>query len=101
MSEAYSNLYTGVLLFLAACLFLALLRAIRGPRVADRIMGVNMTGSLVICSIAVLSARLNESFLLDVGLVYGMMSFLAVVVLGKIYITLSLHRKDQGEKEDE
>lgn len=101
MSEAYSNLYTGVLLFLAVCLFLALLRAIRGPRVADRIMGVNMTGSLVICSIAVLSARLNESFLLDVGLVYGMMSFLAVVVLGKIYITLSLHRKDQGEKEDE
>ena len=101
MSEAYSNLYTLVLLFLAVCLFLALLRAIRGPRVADRIMGVNMTGSLVICSIAVLSARLNESFLLDVGLVYGMMSFLAVVVLGKIYITLSLHRKDQGEKEDE
>ena len=101
MSEAYSNLFTLVLLFLAVCLFLALLRAIRGPRVADRIMGVNMTGSLVICSIAVLSARLNESFLLDVGLVYGMMSFLAVVVLGKIYITLSLHRKDQGEKEDE
>ena len=101
MSDAYSHLYTGVLLFLALCLFFALLRAMRGPRIADRIMGVNMIGSLVICAIAVLSARPGESYLLDVGLVYGMMSFLAVVVLSKIYITLSLHRKDQGQKEDE
>lgn len=101
MTDAYMKLYTAALLFLTVCLFFALLRAMRGPRVADRIMGVNMLSSLVICGIAVLSAALGESGLLDVGLVYAMVSFLAVLVLCKIRIHLHLQRKDEEKEEAE
>lgn len=75
-----------VLLCLAVGLFFALVRAIRGPRMADRILGINMAGSLSTAAIAVLAVYTQESWLLDVCLIYCMISFLAVVVLAKISI---------------
>ena len=82
----YEILYACALSLLAVGLFFALLRAIRGPRVADRIMGINMIGTLVSASIAILSLWLEQSWLLDVCILYGMISFLAVVVLAKVCI---------------
>ena len=76
----------GILFLLPAGLFFSLLRAIRGPRMADRILGINMTGSLTTAAIAVLAVLLEQSWLLDVCLIYCMISFLAVVVLAKISI---------------
>ena len=76
----------GVLFLLTAGLFFSLLRAIRGPRMADRILGINMTGSLTTAAIALLAVLLDQSWLLDVCLIYCMISFLAVVVLAKISI---------------
>lgn len=85
----------GVLLCLAAGLGFALIRSIRGPRMADRILGVNMAGSLATASIAVLAVDLEQSWLLDVCLIYCMISFLAVVVLAKIRI--AAHEEGDGE----
>ena len=76
----------GVLVFLTAGLFFSLLLATRGPRMADRILGINMTGSLTTAAIGVLAVLLEQSWLLDVCLIYCMISFLAVVVLAKISI---------------
>ena len=53
--DAYDYLFTVACMCLAAGLFFALLRAIRGPRVADRIMGVNMIGTIVSATLAILS----------------------------------------------
>ena len=72
---------------LAAGTFFALLRAIRGPRVADRIVGINMSGTISTAMIAILAVLLDENWLLDVSLIYCMISFLAVVVLSKIHIS--------------
>lgn len=84
--EAYDILFSATVLLLVVGLFFSLLRAIRGPRVADRIMGINMIGTLVSISLAVLSVWLKESWLLDVCILYAMISFLAVVVLAKVCI---------------
>lgn len=86
MAERYELLFTAALILLAAGIFLALLRAIRGPRVADRIVGVNMLGTLSTACIAILSVLMGQSWLLDVALIYFMISFLAVVVLVKNHI---------------
>ena len=83
---AFDDLFAAALLALAAGLFFALLRAIRGPRVADRIMGINMIGTMVSITLAILSVWLRESWLLDVCILYAMISFLAVVVLAKVCI---------------
>lgn len=86
MENWFDYLLLGVLFLLTAGLFFSLLRAIRGPRMADRILGINMTGSLTTAAIGVLAIPLDQSWLLDVCLIYCMISFLAVVVLAKVAI---------------
>lgn len=97
MEQYQFYLLLSVLLCLAAGLFFALIRTIQGPRMADRILGVNMAGSLSTAAIAVLAVMLEQSWLLDVCLIYCMISFLAVVVLAKI----SIASHEEGEDEDD
>ena len=97
MDSWFDYFLVGVLVFLTAGLFFSLLRAIRGPRMADRILGINMTGSLTTAAIGVLAVLLEQSWLLDVCLIYCMISFLAVVVLAKISIA---SHEEQEEFDD-
>ena len=92
--SAFDYLWFIALLVLAAGLFFALLRAIRGPRIADRIMGINMIGTMVSVTLAILSVWLRQSWLLDVCILYAMISFLAVVVLAKVCIAAKKQEAD-------
>ena len=86
LDKAYQSIFWVVLIVLAVLLFMCLIRAIKGPRVADRLVAVNMMGTMVMVMITVLALLLKESYLLDIGLIYAMVSFLAVVMLSKVYI---------------
>lgn len=94
MSQWYQYLYLGGCLCLAVVLFFGLLRAIRGPRVADRIMGINIMGTTTILIIAMLALLLDQGWLLDVCVIYAMISFLAVVVLAHIHMAARWDGKD-------
>ena len=96
MENAFRILLTVMLAVLVSAILFGLLRAILGPRKADRIMGINMIGSLTTLSIAVLSVLLKEPWLLDVCLIYCLISFLTVVLLAKIKI--SEKQKEAEEK---
>ena len=48
MSQAYNLLFTGALLALGVMMIACLIRAILGPRIADRLVSVNMTGTIAI-----------------------------------------------------
>ena len=61
------------------------LRSIIGPRVADRIICINMIGTKIIIFICVLAGVLNESFLIDVALVYALINIISIVVLTYAY----------------
>ncbi len=84
--QAQRGLFIVVLIVLGLLFFAALARAVKGPRVADRLVAVNMIGTMVMVMIAVLSLYLREEYLLDICLIYAMASFLAVIVLAKVYI---------------
>ena len=86
MREAYELLYNAALVIIGLLLIACLIRAIRGPRIADRIIAINMTGTLVVITICVLAYLMGEDYLVDVAMIYTMLSFLAVVVLTKIYM---------------
>ena len=101
MTEVYNLLFTVVLAVLGVLLFLCLLRAILGPRIADRVVGINMIGTIVIMMIAILALMLGEGYLVDIAIIYAMLSFLAVVVLVKIYIGVYLARKAKEGDENE
>ena len=101
MTEAYNLLFSVVLAVLGVLLFLCLLRAILGPRIADRVVGINMIGTIVIMMIAILALMLGEGYLVDIAIIYAMLSFLAVVVLAKIYLGVYLARKAKEGDENE
>ncbi len=98
IQNAYQTLYTIALMVLVALDFLCLLRAIKGPSVADRIVSINMISTLTIGIILVLVNMLSQGGLADVALIYALIGFLAVVVLCKVYMGIALERREK-EKE--
>ena len=80
-------------------IILCLIRCARGPRMTDRIVTINSIGTMTIIIIAVLAVILEESYLLDVCLIYAMISFTAVVVLTKIYT--GVYREEHPTKKKE
>lgn len=86
LEQAYHILFLVFLVILAILFFACLIRAVIGPRMADRIVAVNMMGTMVIVAIAILAVMVQEGYLVDICLIYAMVSFLAVNVLSKVYI---------------
>lgn len=99
--QAYNVVFTAALIFLILMVFLCLLRAILGPRTADRIVAVNMMGTMVMVIIAILALKMNEGYLMDICIIYAMISFLAVVVLTKVYQGVYRERKERGEGQED
>ncbi len=95
LGQAYFILFTAVLIVLALLLMMCLVRAIRGPRIADRVVSVNMMGTMVIVMIAILAIMLDEGYLVDICIIYAMISFLAVIVLTKVYMGVYLEKKEE------
>lgn len=100
LTKAYHILFVAVLIFLAIMLVLCLIRAIIGPRVADRIVATNMMGTMIMVMIAVLALMLQEGYLADICLIYAMLSFLAVVCLTKVYLGVYQEKKIEEAKKD-
>ena len=101
MENAERILYVAALLCLGVCLFFSLFRAVRGPRPMDRVVGINMTNTLAMLCLAICAFLLNESWLLDVCLIYGMISFLAVVVLTRTHMGRGRTDAPEEESDDE
>mgnify|MGYP000093769972 CR=1 FL=1 len=97
LEMAHKGIYWLVLFLLAAMLFACLIRAVRGPRIADRIVAVNMMGTMVMVMIAVMALLLRESYLVDICLIYAMVSFLAVIVLAKVYMGIYEEKRKKAE----
>ena len=99
MSELYNILYTVALVVIGLLIIACLVRAIRGPRIADRVIAANMTGTLIVITICILSFLMNEGYLVDIAIIYTMLSFLAVVLLTKVY--MGIYRDQKHAKEEQ
>ena len=97
LDHAYQMLFVFVLVVLAVMIILCLIRAIKGPRVTDRIVATNMMGTIVMVISAILAIMLKEGYLVDICLIYAMISFLAVIVLTKVY--MGVYREKKEEKD--
>ena len=96
MDQVRDIVLTGSALLLALLILATLIRAILGPRFTDRIIAVNMINTMVLAVIAILGVVLEEDFLVDIALVYALLSFLSVVILAKLVID---RRNRQLERE--
>ncbi|MDE7323581.1 MAG: sodium:proton antiporter [Lachnospiraceae bacterium] len=103
LDSAFDIVLTVLPILLALMVFACLIRAIKGPKIADRIVAVNMMGTLTMVIIAILAVKMNEGYLVDICIIYAMISFLAVTLLTKVYMGVyaeSKKKEKEGKQHD-
>ena len=101
IDNIYRIIYMALIIALSIALFACLIRAIKGPRIADRIVAVNMMGTMVMVIMTAMSLLLKENYLVDISLIYAMISFLAVVVITKVYIGIYEQRRAARRRKED
>lgn len=91
-----SRFLTAVMCLMGVAILLCLVRAIRGPRYTDRIVALNAICTLVILLVCILSYVLQETNLMDIAILYGLLNLLAIVLISRI--TVNYHRRRKEEK---
>jgi len=71
----------GVLIFIS--LILALYRFFMGPGFVNRAVAFDVLGIFVISLIGLAAVLFDRALYLDVALVYGLLSFLGIIVIGR------------------
>ena len=59
LNQAYGIVLTALPIVLAVMVILCLIRAIKGPKIADRIVAINMMGTITMVIIAILAVRMK------------------------------------------
>mgnify|MGYP001827285594 CR=1 FL=1 len=72
-------MYYAVTLATLVTMALALLRAILGPSVYDRVLAVNMFGTKTVLLLSVIAFLYGRPDFLDLALVYALMNFIGTV----------------------
>jgi multicomponent Na+:H+ antiporter subunit F len=79
------------LLVQSLAIALALVRLVRGPDAADRIVALDLISILVVTFLATYSIASGETSFLDVAIAYALIAFLGTVALARL-----LRRKGKG-----
>ena len=74
---------TVVLNVLVVALFLAFVRLVRGPSLPDRVVALELCGTVVIGMIAVQAIMTEQGVLLDVAIGLALVSFLGTVAFAR------------------
>ena len=101
MNDLKDTVLTAAAVILALLILATLVRAVIGPRFTDRVIAVNMINTMAVAIIAILSVRMEEDFLVDVALVYALLSFLTVVVMTRLVMVRHWRKKRCAEHTEE
>lgn len=85
-----------IMIILSVIICVCFVRAILGPRFTDRLVAANMIGIKAIVFVCLLTVFLEESFLVDVALIYAMLSFLAIVIISRIVVLRERSEKSRN-----
>ena len=77
---------------------MALVRAIKGPSIYDRILAVNVFGTKTVLILAVLGFLMGRPDFMDIALVYALINFVGTIALLKVFKYGDLGRT--GEEEE-
>ncbi len=76
-------MYGAACLAVLAVMALILARALLGPTVYDRILAVNLFGTLTVVLIALLGFLIDRPEFLDIALVYALINFIGTIAVTK------------------
>ena len=90
-----------VLIMAMACLGIAVLMAIvrtaLGPTAFDRVLSVNVIGTLIILGIALHGFVMGRPEFIDISILYAILNFIGTFAILKLFSTGSLGDDDGGE----
>ena len=79
----FSNELLITLVFLSLCVFMAMIRVVRGPTAPDRVVGLDTINTIVIVGMVVFGAAFDEVIYIDVAIVYALLSFISTLFIAK------------------
>ena len=77
---------------------LALVRALLGPTVYDRVLAVNMFGTKTVLLLSVIAFLYGRTDFLDLALAYSLINFIGVLAVLKFVQDFALRHPDPEEK---
>lgn len=78
-------MYIAVSVAIIVAMALALLRALLGPTLYDRILAVNMFGTKIVLLVAVLGAMTGQAYFLDIAMVYALINFISIIAVLRFF----------------
>ncbi len=91
-------MYSAAAAALLTTMVLALIRAIKGPSIYDRIVAVNMFGTKIVLMIAVLGFLMGRPDFTDIALVYALINFVGTIAVLKVFKYGDLGRAHDDEE---
>jgi len=76
-------MFIAAMLGVLATMLLALIRALKGPTVYDRVLAVNMFGTKTVLLLAVIGFLTGRPDFLDLSLVYVLINFIGTIAILK------------------
>jgi len=74
---------TFLITLLLVCVFLCLYRISRGPTPADRVVGIDILGIIVVNFAAIISYTTRSDFYLNISLSWALLSFIGTIAVSK------------------
>ncbi len=68
---------------LIVCCALCLYRIAKGPSAPDRMVAIDILGTVVVGFVALLTVVMDKAYMLDVALVWALVSFVGTLALAK------------------
>lgn len=92
-------MYYAVSVAVLVTMALALVRALKGPSVYDRVLAVNMFGTKTVLLLAVIAFFFERKDFLDLALAYALINFIGVLAVLEFFRTRAEHHRAEQERE--
>lgn len=87
---------TAAIIAIFVVMVMAIIRAVMGPSLYDRILAINMFGTKTILMIALLGFSMGRPEFLDIAMVYALINFISVI--GVLHFSDSVGFKEPNKK---
>ena len=77
----FAGVFTGAVAAIAVTMALALIRALLGPSLYDRVLAMNMFGTKTVLLLSVVAYIAGRSDYLDLALAYALINFIGVLAV--------------------
>ena len=92
-------MYLPVTIAIVVTMALALIRGLKGPTIFDRVLALNMFGTVTVMLLGVLSLAVGRPDFLDIAMIYALMNFIGTTAVLKFFRYGDLGRSSHDGEE--